>query len=122
MYGSTDAKNINAATVVRLIVLVIAFANLILSLFTDFRIPGLSAEEQESLAVAVTMLVSGISYWYNNSWSKNATVADKVLGVLKNTDLTIDDVMGAIENVQADVDSRKNSRDAPSNNNGGYNT
>ena len=93
-------KNVQPTTIVRLIVLVISLVNLVLSMFGTYQIPGLSETEQESLAVIITAIASAVSYWYNNSWSENATTADKILIMLKNNDVSIDDLIDIADNLK----------------------
>lgn len=108
-------KNITASvqsmTIVRLIVLVISLINLVLSLFGTYQIPGLSPEVQEGLAVLITVVASIVSYWYNNSWSENATTADKLLTMLKDTDVTVDEVIEIIDTLQDKVNDKKSTND-----------
>lgn len=98
-------KNVQPTTIVRLIVLVISLINLVLSMFGTYQIPGLSETEQESLAVIITAIASAVSYWYNNSWSENATIADKVMIMLKNNDISIDDLIDIADNIKDRVES-----------------
>lgn len=102
-------KNVQPSTVVRLIVLIISLANLVLSIFGTYQLPGLSESEQESLAVLITAIASAVSYWYNNSWSESATAADKIMGMLKNNDVSIDELIDVIDGVRNTIDSNKNS-------------
>lgn len=102
-------KNVKPSTIVRLIVLIISLVNLVLSIFGTYQIPGLTDSQQESLAVIITVIVSAISYWYNNSWSENATAADKVLGLLKNSDVSIDDLISVVDNLRDRTDSNNKS-------------
>lgn len=104
---NTYLKNIKPATIVRLIVLAISIINLFASIVCDYRIPGLSQAQQEQLAVLISVVVSVISYWYNNSWSANATTADKVLQVIKNAEMTADDMDTIVSSVQNGIDSIK---------------
>lgn len=99
--------NVAAATIVRLIVLLIALANLGLSLFGTYQIPSLTEDTQNALALVITAVIALVSYWYNNSWSENATTADKVLQILKESDITIDDVLGAVNDLQEQVNASK---------------
>lgn len=100
-------KNVQPTTIVRLVVLIISLLNLVLSMFGTYQIPGLSEAEQESLAVLITIIASAVSYWYNNSWSENATTADKILTMLKNSDVTVDDLIEITDNLRDNVNSRK---------------
>lgn len=99
-------KNVQPTTIVRLIVLVISLINLVLSMFGTYQIPGLSEAEQECLAVIITTIASAASYWYNNSWSENATTADKVLTMLKNNDISVDDLIDIADNLKDKIESR----------------
>lgn len=101
--------SVEAKTVVRLIVLLIALANLVLSVFSTYQIPGLSPETQDALAILITVVASLVSYWYNNSWSKNATTADKLISVLKEADVTVDEVIDVVDHLQEVVEGRKHS-------------
>ena len=105
-------STVQAKTVVRLIVLVISLINLGLSLFSTYQIPGLTAEAQDSLAILFTAVASFVSYWYNNSWSESATTADKLLTMLKETDVTVDDAIDLINALQNKVDDRKSEKEA----------
>ena len=102
-------KNVQPNTIVRLVVLIISLVNLVLSVFGTYQIPGLSESQQESLAVIITAIASAVSYWYNNSWSENATAADKVLGLLNDSNISVDDIIDVVENLKDSNTSRKDS-------------
>lgn len=103
-YSGSEVK---AMTVVRLLVLSVAMVNLVLSIFCDYRIPGLTQENQEQLAVLISLAASVAAYWYNNSWSAGATTSDKILQIIKNADVTADDMDVIVRGVQNAVDSIK---------------
>lgn len=94
--------NVQPATIVRLIALTIALINLVLSMFGAYQLPGLTEESQEELSVIITVVISALSYWYNNSWSKNATIADKVIAILKNPDIDTDGLVAIINSMYED--------------------
>ena len=98
---------VQASTIVRLVVLVISLVNLVLSVFGTYQIPGLSESMQDGLAVCITAVISAVTYWYNNSWSENATTADKILTMLKESDITVEDVISTIDKLQENVSNSK---------------
>lgn len=99
-------SEVQISTIVRLIVLIVAVVNLLLSSFTDFRLPGLDATKQQATATILAAIASVVSYWYNNSWTENATAADKILDTLKNSDVKVEDVLESIEILEASLNSR----------------
>lgn len=101
-----NINNIKPATIVRLVVLLISIINLVLSVFGTYQLPGLSETAQNSLAVTITTIMAAISYWYNNSWSENATAADKVLDTLKSTGITVDDLIDMVEQLVEQVNAK----------------
>lgn len=102
----TTVENANngklqVGAVVRLVLLVIAWLNQIAVIFGFYEIPAVPEAVTYLIAIAITVAITVISYWKNNSWTTNAKTADAIFDLLKNTGITsdavVDAVVGAIE-------------------------
>lgn len=77
-------KNVKADTIIRTIVLIIALLNQGLAIFGKEAFPITEDEVYQVVTVIVTIASSVWAWWKNNSFTKNAIEADKVLDNLKN--------------------------------------
>ena len=82
---NTEYK-VEAGTIIRLIVLAIAFANQILTMTGHPVLPIDSDETANAVATIITAIVALWGYWKNNSFTKNAIKADEVLKELRESD------------------------------------
>lgn len=76
--------NIKKETIIRTVVLALALINQILTVLGYSVIPIDNDLITELLSLAFTIGASVWSWWKNNSFTKNAIEADKVLESLKN--------------------------------------
>ena len=72
-------------TIIRTIVLVIALVNQILTSTGHSVLPFNDEEISELIALVITIGASVWAWWKNNSFTKNAIEADKVLESMKNS-------------------------------------
>lgn len=77
-------KNVKADTIIRTIVLIIALLNQGLAIFGKEAFPITEDEVYQVVTVIATIASSVWAWWKNNSFTKNAIEADKVLDNLKN--------------------------------------
>lgn len=77
-------KNVKADTIVRTIVLIIALFNQGLAILGKEAFPITEDEVYQVVTVIATIASSVWAWWKNNSFTKNAIEADKVLDNLKN--------------------------------------
>lgn len=72
-------RQVPAATWARSACLVLAFINQALAMFGKQALPILEDDLYQLVTLAVTILVSAWNWWENNSFTKEALEADKVL-------------------------------------------
>ena len=82
---NTEYK-IETGTIIRLIVLAIAFANQILTMTGHPVLPIDSDELANAVATIIAAIAALWGYWKNNSFTKNAIKADEVLKELRESD------------------------------------
>lgn len=71
------------ATIARTVALALALVNQVLSA-TGHAVLPIESEQLESLVTTgITVVVSLIGYWKNNSWTPEAIAADETLKTLK---------------------------------------
>ena len=75
--------SIKKETIIRTVVLALALINQVLTAFGISVIPIDDAQITELLSLAFTIGASVWAWWKNNSFTKNAIEADKVLEQLK---------------------------------------
>ena len=97
--ANAQEGKVKIGAVVRLVVLVIAWLNQLAVTFDVYSVPYFSESATYLIATGITIAITVISYWKNNSWTVNAKAADAVLSMLKETGLTSDEVIDAIINV-----------------------
>lgn len=77
-------SNVKTETIVRTIVLVIALANQALAIAGKEAFPVTEDQVYQVVTLVVTIGASVWAWWKNNSFTKNAIEADKVLDQLKH--------------------------------------
>jgi SPP1 family holin len=78
-------RTIKKETIVRTIVLIVALINQGLIIFDRCPLPFDNAEVEAGVSMLFTTVASLWAWWKNNSFTKNAIEADKVLDELKGT-------------------------------------
>lgn len=71
-------------TIIRTIILVIALINQILTVIGKNPLPFSDDMVYEIVSVVFTVVASVVAWWKNNSFTKNALMADEVLNELKH--------------------------------------
>ena len=79
-------KNVKTDTIVRTIVLIIALVNQALAITGKEAFPVTEDQVYQGVTLIVTIVASVWAGWKNNSFTKNAIEADKVLDQLKHAD------------------------------------
>lgn len=74
---------IKTDTIVRTVILIVALVNQALTVAGKSLIPVTDEQITEFISLAVTIVASLWAWWKNNSFTKNAIEADKVLAELK---------------------------------------
>lgn len=77
-------KNVKTDTIVRTIVLIIALVNQALAIAGKEAFPVTEDQVYQGVTLIVTIGASVWAWWKNNSFTKNAIEADKVLDQLKS--------------------------------------
>ena len=77
-------NNVKIDTIVRTIVLIIALANQALAITGKEVFPVTEDQVYQIVTLIATVGASVWAWWKNNSFTKNAIEADKVLDQLKN--------------------------------------
>jgi SPP1 family holin len=77
-------SKVKVETIIRTIVLVIALANQVLAIAGKEAFPVTEDQVYQVVTLIVTVGASVWAWWKNNSFTKNAIEADKVLDQLKS--------------------------------------
>ena len=75
--------NIKKETIIRTVILIVALVNQVLTVAGVSLLPISDEQITEFLTLALTIGASLWAWWKNNSFTKNALEADKVLESLK---------------------------------------
>lgn len=78
-------KNVKTETIVRTVILIVALINQGLTISGHSLLPITDDQITEIITLAITIGASMWAWWKNNSFTKNAIEADKVLDELKKT-------------------------------------
>lgn len=71
--------NISAGTIARTIVLIAALVNTLLTAFGKNPLPFSDEEVYAGVSAVITVVVSLVAWWKNNSFTKKAIEADAIL-------------------------------------------
>lgn len=71
--------NISAGTIARTIVLIVALVNTLLTAFGKNPLPFSDEEVYAGVSAVITVVVSLVAWWENNSFTKKAIEADAIL-------------------------------------------
>lgn len=77
-------KNVKTETIVRTVILIVALINQGLTISGHSLLPITDEQITEIITLVITIGASLWAWWKNNSFTKNAIEADKVLDELKN--------------------------------------
>lgn len=77
---------ISRITIIRTIVLVVALINQVLTIFAINPLPYSENEIYEGITAVITVIASLVSWWKNNSFTKEAIMADDYMQKLKESD------------------------------------
>lgn len=80
-------SNVKIETIVRTIVLIFALANQGLAIFGKEALPFTEDQVYQAVTLIVTLIATAWAWWKNNSFTKNAIEADKVLDQLKSEEV-----------------------------------
>jgi SPP1 family holin len=75
---------VSKETIIRTIILIVSLVNMALTYFGKNPLPFAEEEVYGFLSMLFTVAASIWAWWKNNSFSKNAIEADKILNKLKN--------------------------------------
>lgn len=97
-----DSKKADVAigTILRLLFLIVAYVNQacdVLGAYDSFL-----TEDTKGLVTVVSLIATAVAsvaaYWFNNSWTPEATVIDKVFATMKFTSKYCPDIADAVKN------------------------
>lgn len=97
-----DSKKADVAigTILRLLFLIAAYVNQacdVLGAYDSFL-----TEDTKGLVTVVSLIATAVAsvaaYWFNNSWTPEATVIDKVFAIMKFTSKYCPDIADAVKN------------------------
>lgn len=95
-------KSLSAGTVVRTLLQILVYANQFVILI------GQSPFGESSVYVwvsfIITILITGLTYWYNNDWSEAAQTADDVYDIIKDGKVTPEEVEEFVEKYKQEKD------------------
>lgn len=88
-------KSLDKGTVFRTIMLVLGWANQVVAIIgsTTFA----TALWYQITSVVVTILISAVTYWYNNDWTSGAMLARDIFDMLKDGKITEEECQQFIE-------------------------
>lgn len=79
-------NKISAGTIIRTICLILALVNLTLETFGKNVIPISDEQVSELVTLIFTIVTSLVAFWKNNSFTKEAIIADDLMHEMKNAD------------------------------------
>jgi SPP1 family holin len=86
----------NKQTIIRLVVLLIALINQALVSFGFAALPWSGDEIGTALSTVFTILATAWAWWKNNSVTKPAIAADKIMGLIRDGTVTIEEILAVV--------------------------
>ena len=108
---NVDSKKaeVKIGTILRMLFLVAAYVNQacdVLGAYDAF-IP----DEYRSVVTVASLIATGVAsvcaYWFNNSWSAEATVADKLLATIKHGSTYCPEIVDAVNNTVSEFNKKQ---------------
>lgn len=89
-------KKIDKGTVYRTILQVAVYINQLIALLgaTSFA----TSPIYQWATFIVTVIITGVTYWYNNDWTKGAKLAGEILDMFSDKKLTKEEIEEFIDN------------------------
>ena len=87
-------KSLKASTKIRTILQILAYANQLVALLGNTTFASNIAYQW--ISFAFTVVITALSYWYNNDWSKAAQVCGDIFDMLKDGKITYDELSAFI--------------------------
>ena len=87
-------KSLKTSTKIRTVLQVLVYVNQLLALCGT--LPFADNAIYKWVSFALTVIVTGASYWYNNDWTKFAQVAGDIFDMLKDGKITADELSAFI--------------------------
>lgn len=94
-------NDIKKGTIIRTIALALALINQILTAFGHSAIPVSDAQVQEIVSLTFTIVMSAVTWWKNQSFSKEAITADRVMQALKSGAIDPKLVLELVDNIKS---------------------
>lgn len=87
-------KSLKASTKIRTILQILAYVNQLIALLGNTTFANNVAYQW--ISFAFTVVITALSYWYNNDWSKAAQVCGDIFDMLKDGKITADELSAFI--------------------------
>lgn len=83
-------KTLDKGTIVRTLLQILVYINQLVALLA--QTPFTASPVYQWITFVVTLLITGITYWYNNDWTKFAQVSGSIFKMLKDGKITEDEI------------------------------
>lgn len=90
-------NKINVNSVARLVLMVIALINNVIVMFGGYTIPQLPEDVTYIVASGLSIVMTLIVYWKNNSWTGPAKLGDSVIKAIKSSEVSLDDLINMLD-------------------------
>jgi SPP1 family holin len=87
-------KSLKASTIIRTILQILVYINQLLAVCGT--LPFAENIIYKWVSFALTVIITGASYWYNNDWTKFAQVAGDIFDMLKDGKITYDELSNLV--------------------------
>lgn len=83
-------KTLDKGTIIRTILQILVYINQLVALVV--QMPFAKSPVYQWITFIVTVLITGITYWYNNDWSKFAQLSGSIFNMLKDGKITPEEI------------------------------
>jgi len=88
-------KSLDKGTIVRTVLQILVYINQIVAIVGQSSF--ITSPVYQWITLILTLLITSITYWYNNDWTKLAKVSRDVFDMLKDGTITSDEIQAFIE-------------------------
>lgn len=101
---------VKVGTVLRLIFLIAAYVNQVCDVLGayDMFIPQEYRSVVSIVSLVATAAASVSAYWFNNSWTQEATTADKILATIRVASTYCPEIVNKIDQTIAEINKSNN--------------
>lgn len=98
-------KSLSTGTMVRTVLQVLIYINQFIAVLGSSSFA--SSPVYQWVSFIVTLVITGLTYWYNNDWTKAAQTSEEIFDMLKDGKITYEEMNKFIEDHKS-IENKEN--------------